>query len=289
MMEEMVKAQTSKLKTKNSKLSVAVRLIALDLDGTIMNGELQIAPRVRTAIREAQARGLHVTLATGRSYSGTSAIAADLGIATPLVLYQGAAVVEAAGGRVLHGATLPRALATEAVALARARGWHVVLYDLDYAYLEQRRLPDEFYARMIHPDVRQVTDLERLPPDGLIKFLVVAEPEAIPPIEAELQTRFAGRATIVRSHPQFVEGNPAGTSKGAGLAWLAGQLGVPREAVLAVGDADNDVSMLTWAGAGVALASGSPAARAAADWVAPSLAEDGAAVAIEKIVLSAQC
>jgi hydroxymethylpyrimidine pyrophosphatase-like HAD family hydrolase len=78
---------------------------------------------------------------------------------------------------------------------------------------------------------------------------------------------------------------PPGLTKAVGLGWLAEQLGVPREAVLAVGDNDNDAPMLAWAGVGVAMGEASPAARAAADWIAPSVADDGAAVAIEKYVL----
>jgi hydroxymethylpyrimidine pyrophosphatase-like HAD family hydrolase len=84
-----------------------------------------------------------------------------------------------------------------------------------------------------------------------------------------------------------VEGTPPNLNKGTGLAWLADYLHIPQAAVMAVGDNDNDVSMLTWAGVGVALDNASPAARAAADWIAPSVADDGAAAALETYVLGA--
>jgi len=90
---------------------------------------------------------------------------------------------------------------------------------------------------------------------------------------------------VVPSHPILVEGLPPGLSKATGLAWLAESLGIEREAVLAVGDNDNDVPMLEWAGVGVAMGHSSPAARAVADWIAPDVAHDGAAVALEKYVL----
>ena len=106
---------------------------------------------------------------------------------------------------------------------------------------------------------------------------------------AELTTRLAEvglNLTVVPSHPILVEGIPAGLSKATGLAWLAEYLGIGREAVLAVGDNDNDAAMLAWAGVGVAMGNSSPAALAAADWVAPSVAEDGAAAALEKFALA---
>jgi Cof subfamily protein (haloacid dehalogenase superfamily) len=262
-----------------------VDLIALDLDGTLIGPELTIAPRVRAAVRAAQARGIAVTLATGRSFAGAREFADQLAIRAPLLLYQGALVAERDSGRPLHAVMLPRALAQEAVALARARGWHVVLYDPADAYLERFELAPDFYAAMIHPRVTLVPDLLAVPVERFAKFLIIAAPEAIPAIAGELRARFAGRAEIVRSHPQFIEGNPPGVSKAAGLAWLAEYLGVARAAVLAVGDADNDAPMLQWAGVGVAMGNATPAARAAADWIAPPLEADGAAVAIERFAL----
>jgi hydroxymethylpyrimidine pyrophosphatase-like HAD family hydrolase len=78
-----------------------------------------------------------------------------------------------------------------------------------------------------------------------------------------------------------------GVSKGDALQRLADHLGVPQARVMAIGDQGNDVPMLTWAGVGVAMGNASPAAKAAADWVAPPFSEDGAAVAIERFILNA--
>jgi hydroxymethylpyrimidine pyrophosphatase-like HAD family hydrolase len=99
-----------------------------------------------------------------------------------------------------------------------------------------------------------------------------------------MRAAFDEQIHIVPSHPYMVEGLPAGVDKGQGLAWLADYCGIPQTAVLAVGDNDNDVPMILWAGVGVAMGNASPAARAAADWVAPPVAEDGAAAALEKFV-----
>jgi hypothetical protein len=91
---------------------------------------------------------------------------------------------------------------------------------------------------------------------------------------------------VTRSHALIVEGNPLGVSKGNALQRLANHLDVPQTQVMAIGDQDNDIPMLAWAGVGVAMSNGSPASKAVADWIAPSLTEDGAAVAIERFVLN---
>ena len=97
-----------------------------------------------------------------------------------------------------------------------------------------------------------------------------------------MHERFDGQMQIVRSHELFIEANPLGVDKGTGLAWLAGHLGVPQSQVMAVGDQDNDAPMVAWAGLGVAMGNGSAACKAAADWIAPPMSKDGAAVAIER-------
>jgi hypothetical protein len=121
--------------------------------------------------------------------------------------------------------------------------------------------------------------------DGTLKFLVFVEPHQAQQVETELRQRFGGLMEVTRSHALIVEGNPLGVSKGDALQRLAAYLDVPQAQVMTVGDQDNDAAMIEWAGLGVAMGNGSPAVKAVADWVAPPLAEDGAAVAIERFVL----
>jgi HAD superfamily hydrolase (TIGR01484 family) len=118
-----------------------------------------------------------------------------------------------------------------------------------------------------------------------VKFVVFVEPHEAGHIETELRQRFGGRMEVIRSHAMIVEGNPPGVSKGDALRRLAAHLDIPQAQVMAVGDQDNDASMLAWAGIGVAMGNGSLVVKAVAGWIAPPLAEDGAAVAIERFVL----
>ena len=101
----------------------------------------------------------------------------------------------------------------------------------------------------------------------------------------EMEAALADEVTIVPSHPHLVEGLPRGVNKRHGLAWLADHLGFTQKEVLAIGDSEADVPMIEWAGIGVAMGNGSEAAKAAADWVAPTLEEDGVAAALGRFCL----
>jgi Cof subfamily protein (haloacid dehalogenase superfamily) len=264
-------------------IHTSIRLIALDLDGTLIDDEQRFSTRVMRTIAQAQERGVAVTLATGRSPLATRRFADALHISAPLICYQGGMIAEL-GGHVLHRVSLDRNLAARVISLAQSRGWHVNLYQDGLLYLTVLRHPMEFYEGLLNPSAQLVPDFHRLLDHDPDKVLIVAEGNG-DEIYAEMHAQFDDQMQIVRSHELFIEANPLGVDKGTGLAWLAGHLGVPQSQVMAVGDQDNDAPMVAWAGLGVAMGNGSTACKAAADWIAPPISEDGAAVAIEKFAL----
>jgi Cof subfamily protein (haloacid dehalogenase superfamily) len=260
-----------------------IRLIALDLDGTLFGDDQTFSPRVIRAITLAQERGIAVTLATGRSPIAARVFASTLRIRVPLICYQGGLITQP-DGRVLHRVALDRKLAAQVITLAESRHWHVNLYQDGLLYLTEFRHPLEFYEGMLNPNAQRTLDLFSLLDHDPDKVLIVAEGNG-DEILAELRARFDGQAQIVRSHELFIEAVPLGVDKGSGLAWLAEHLGVPQSQVMAVGDQDNDVPMVAWAGLGVAMGNASTECKAVADWIAPPFSEDGAAMAIERFAL----
>jgi Cof subfamily protein (haloacid dehalogenase superfamily) len=264
-----------------------IRLLALDLDGTLMDDDMVIrSSRVRWAIAAAQKRGVVVTLATGRMFDFVLPFAQDLGIAAPLICYQGGLIQSPGSSAPLYRASMEPALVREVLEWQTRRGWHFVLYADDDVFLDERRHPETFYHDMLGERLVWVDDLfSVLEQHEPVKFIIFVEPHEADHVEADLRRRFGDRMELTRSHALIVEGNPLGVSKGDALRRLAAHLGVPQAQVMAVGDQDNDVSMIAWAGLGVAMGNGSPAIKAVADWIAPPLAEDGAAVAIERFIL----
>lgn len=245
-------------------------LIALDLDGTLIGRDLLIPERNRRALTAAMAAGCRVTIATGRSFIPTNRFASDLQLNAPLVLYQGALVQDHRDGKVIHRETLPVDLAREVAEFVATQQLVTQVHDWDGSAYTDRRNPH--IRRM-----QTITGVPATPVDDLVgwlarpplKFLIIDQPERIEALMDQLRDRFGERVAVVRSHELIVEITAPQVSKARGLAVLAAHLGVPREAVLAMGDHDNDAAMLAWAGLGIAMPDASPAARAAADLVAP--------------------
>jgi hypothetical protein len=157
------------------------------------------------------------------------------------------------------------------------------LYQAGQVYVNEWRYPPAFYQAWVNPTTHLVSDWTGLLSTDPDKILLIADnPAHAVAMYADMQHHFGEQMQIVQSHALFVEANPLGVHKGAGLAWLAAYLHVPQARVLTIGDHDNDAPMLAWAGWGVAMGNGSPACQAAADWIAPPLAEDGAAWALEQ-------
>ncbi len=264
-----------------------IELAVFDLDGTLMGDDRRISLRVRRAITAALEQGVMVTLATGRMFAATLPFARQLGLSAPLLSYQGGWIQAPDAATPCYRVPLEPGIADEALDLADREGWHAVLYADGRIYL--RRLEHEpiFYHSLLGEDYELVPRWDAVLADHLPdKVLFIAEPEAIPAMADRLRASLAERAEIFRSHANFVEVVPAGVDKGRGLAWLAQRLGVDRSAVMGVGDQENDVSLVRWAGWGVAMGNAVPAVKAVADWIAPPLHEDGAAVALERFVLA---
>ncbi len=264
-----------------------IRLAAFDLDGTLIGDEPSISPRVRQAIGAAQAYGGMVTLATGRMFDFLVPIAHSLNITLPLICYQGGMIRAADAPTPLYRATMDRSLMRDVLAWQAERDARLVLYAADDVFLTERRCSDEFYRFMLGERLRWVDDLAPvLEQHEPIKFVLLVEPEEAGRVQTELEGRFGERMAVTRSHEMIVEGNPAGVSKGDALRRLAVHLDIPQAEVMAVGDQLNDLTMLTWAGVGVAMGNAIPEVKRAADWIAPAVDEDGAAAAIERFVLA---
>lgn len=263
-----------------------IRLVACDLDGTLMGHDQRFGPRLLRALAEAQRRGITVTLATGRMFSATKPFAAQLRITSPLICYQGGWIQAPDDAAPRFRAPLPPDVTRQALDLGAAARWHTVLYADGAIYLQEQTYPQKFYEMLLG-----ITTAVGIPWDEVLsahtpdKVLFVAEPEAIPAMAARLRQRIGAQAEVVRSHAMFVEVVPREVNKGRALAWLAETLHIPQAEVLAIGDQENDAAMLRWAGIGVAMGNATAPARQAADWVAPSLSDEGAAVALEKFAL----
>lgn len=274
---------------------MSYRLLALDLDGTTVDDGQLPTPRVRQAVAAATAAGVHVVVATGRPYVSARRYGAALGLCTPLICFQGALVKECGGAeRTLFAEAVPEAPFAEVVALAQTRRLELNIYTEETIYHGPTIHSAEFYDRWFGLATQPVADLGetfaalRRMARPVLKGLFINEASASDALTAELQARVGGRLTVMRSHPLFVEVTSPNVSKGNALAFLADWYGIPQAETIAVGDSGNDLSMIEWAGLGVAVANAAPEVRAAADWIAPPVTEEGVVTVIETFILNGE-
>jgi Cof subfamily protein (haloacid dehalogenase superfamily) len=272
---------------------MTVRLLAFDYDGTAaIDGQLP-SGRVRAAVDAARAQGVHVVLATGRPFPSARRYAEALGLTEPVICFQGAMVRELAGAQqTLFCEPVPPGPMHEVLAMAEERRLDLNVYGDDEFYYVDRGRPTSFYDRWFGMPMRKVSRLSEacdiLAAKGKqpLKGLFIGDPDGNTCLTAELSERFRSRLTVVRSHSLFVEVSSLQACKGQALAFLANHLGIDRSETMAVGDGGNDISMIEWAGVGVAMANALDDVRRVACWVAPPVTDDGMAVAIEKFVVN---
>jgi len=262
------------------------KLLAADLDGTLIGEDFIISPKVKDAVCRVMEKGVRFTIATGRAFGSTLPFAQELGINTPLICYQGGLIKDHLSGRVIYEQSVPLPLAQELIRFTRQRGLHLNVYLGGCAYVERMTPEARYYTRITKAAVYPVGDMLAFLDRSPMKFIIVLSDEgATRPLAAELGALFAGQMRFVRSYPRFVEGIPLDVSKGHALAYLADHLGLSLEETIGVGDNDNDLELVEQAGLGVAMGNASPALKAAADYIAPPVDEGGVIEVIERFVL----
>ncbi len=267
--------------------AVAVRLIALDLDGTVIGADLIVRERVRESIIRAQAQGIAVTIVTGRMFAATRPFARELGIAGPIVCYQGAGIFDVASGALVQSTPLAQDVTREVLAKAKADGFHAQCYAADRLYVEANNYFTHKYTALSQVEPVVVPSLiEKFTDEPTLKIVLVDEAPRATAYTETLKVLLGSRAYVTRSHPDFVEVLDPGVDKGRALHVVAAHYGVPLESTLAVGDSWNDLPLLKAAGMGIAMGSAPPELLARADAVVGDVAHDGVAEAIERYALA---
>lgn len=263
------------------------KLVALDLDGTLVGSDLTISQRVRDAVARMQRAGVRGCLVTGRMYRAAIPFARELGFDAPLICYQGAAILDPASDEVLRHAALQNSVVRELIAATEADGVHLQLYRNDEFYTEGRNRFSDMYARLAKTEPVVVPSLrEAFAYSDATKAVVIADAADARVYEKRLAERLGDRAYVTRSLPEFVEILDPAVDKGDALAFVAGLLGVRKEEIVAIGDSWNDAPLLRAAGFAIAMGSAPPELREVAHAVVADVEHDGVAEAIDTYVVS---
>lgn len=259
------------------------KLLALDIDGTLTNSQKEITPVTLEALERLQQSGVRLILASGRPTPGLERFAEQLRLKEHggyLLSFNGGHIVEAATGRVLYDRVLPQERLPDLVDAAREYGTALMSYEGRDAITEQ---PEDRYicyeARINGLSVRGIASFRDYVTFPVNKCLMTADGDYLARVEEWMRERFPD-LDVYRSEPFFMELMPKGVNKATGLERLLQVLGHRREELVCCGDGFNDVSMIRFAGLGVAMENAQPPAREAADFITRSNDEDGVAFMI---------
>lgn len=261
------------------------RLLVADIDGTLITSNHEITPGVLAAVRAAQGRGVRVCVATGRMWVSAEPYFRRLGADPPAILYNGGLIYDFRAGIVLRRVHLAYEHARAVLELLREMPEvQPHLYVGDRVYTGARNEYTEQYRKKDGLQVEEVGDLLAFLPRDPMKILIIGpRPDLLRALERIKTLPLPINAVF--SEETYLEILPAGSSKGTALEFVAHTLGVPLEAVVAVGDNLNDLEMIRAAGLGVAMGNAPDALRRAADYVAATNEEEGLREVIERFIL----
>ena len=258
------------------------RLIATDLDGTLLRGDGTVSPASRDALTAAAAAGAAHIVVTGRSIPWARHILDDLDYHGLAVCGQGAQVYDAAAGRLATSVTLDRTVGGLALDRVEAQVGPIAVAASQDG-LDGKVLVGEGYVYNPELPVVLVADREQLW-DKPINKLYIQHPELDDDKLAEVTQALAGDLVgVTVAGPRIVEMLPLGLTKATGLSLAARRLGITAAETIAFGDMPNDLPMLAWAGHGVAMGNAHPELKAAADEVTASNDEDGIALVLDRL------
>lgn len=272
-----------------------IELVVLDLDGTVLNPlrNVAISPAVSSAISAVQQKGVKLTIGTGRTLDLMRPYAEALNVSLPVITTQGAIVADPGSGEIFAQTLMPLEAAIQVANWVDSTRRTTVFYfpesDGSVRVMQNNMDGDSSFYDHVFGLIREhqptfaalLSGAGAAPP---VKFITINDMANEADIALDLTERFPA-LTITRTHPMLVEGTASGINKGAGLRKLCELLQVDPKNVMAIGDNDNDIPMLEAAGFAVAMGNGSAGTKAVADWVAPTIEEDGAAVALHQWVL----
>jgi len=273
--------QTDKIDIRDFKLLV------FDIDGTLMGKDHIIHPFTKETLFKLRAEGYPFTLATGKNMPATISQADELEVDLPLVLINGG-MVQTRAGKIISELTLPAAVTRKAIEICEARKKDLVIYIGDGIFFkEMNENIFPVYGHItagLHAVGEWETIREKIP--NANKCLVVDsfEPMNLLEMGNVFDDVFKGAVDVLHTSMVLVELMPKGVNKVTGIRALVESMGISMDEIMAFGDYDNDVEMLSSVGLGVAVENASPSAKAAADIVIGSVDEQGPAVFLNKML-----
>ncbi len=260
------------------------RLIASDMDGTLLTTQKTIAPANAAAIHRAEEAGVIFCLASGRPLYGLKKYIGQLSLSSPVIVCNGAVIMKP-DGEVLHRQTIAALAARGVFAFARRFDVTCCVWSNERLFFDRTNERTEQYRHSMQiEDFSVVEGWEEVIDAGIDKILWHSEADQVEGYQEILRRELSGEVNFFTSNPRYLEFVDRGVTKGTALRRLAGLYGLDISQTIAVGDGYNDLEMLRTAGLGVAMGNAPGEIKRQCGWVAPTNDEDGIAAVIERFI-----
>lgn len=266
------------------------RMIVLDLDGTLTNRNKEITPKTKEALFELKRQGGMIVLASGRPTYGIMPLARELELDKTggyILSFNGGRIIDCSTGQTVFAKELPVESNETIIRLSKEHGVNLLTYEEDLIITPDAS--DQYVkkeAAINKLQVKEIKDMEAYVKFPVVKFLMLGEGDLLQMVEPKVKAFLGDEYSVYRSEPFFLEILPKGIDKAASLERLLARLGMSREEMIACGDGYNDLSMIEYAGLGVAMENAVTTVKEAADYVTLSNNADGIAHVVEKYMLS---
>lgn len=265
------------------------KLLVLDLDGTLTNSKKEITAHTLDTLTRAQEQGLKIVLASGRPTYGVAPLANKLQLDKYegyILSYNGGEIIDWKTKEMMYKNLLDPTVLPYLYKCAKDNDFAIVTYENEFVLTEK---PNDEYvlkeALLNVMTIKKVDNFLDAVKHPVAKCLIVGEPERLAVLEKEMQETLKDKMGVFRSEPYFLELVPKGIDKARSLEVLLTEIGMTKEEMMAVGDGFNDLSMIRYAGMGVAMANAQTVVRDSADFITLSNDEDGVAHVVEKFIL----
>lgn len=266
------------------------KLLVLDLDGTLTNTRKEVTEHTRTTLIKAQEQGLKVVLASGRPTYGIAPLANLLQLNKfegYVLSYNGGEIIDWKTGNLLYKNLLDPKILPYLYQCACENNFAIVTYEGEYVLTEH---PNDKYvlkeALLNVMKIKKVDNFIKAIHHPIAKCLIVGEPTRLAILEKKMYEQLHDQMGVFRSEPYFLELVPKGIDKAQSLSVLLKEIGITKEETIAVGDGFNDLSMIKYAGLGVAMSNAQDIVKDNANFITLSNEEDGVAHVVEKFVLA---
>lgn len=259
------------------------KLVALDLDDTLLRSDLTISEKNEKAIASVKRMGVEVILASGRMHRSMVPYARKLSLKGPMISYNGAMIKDLRSNIPILHIPLPPELAVEIVKFAEEEGLHLNYYLDDKLYVAKETEWGKLYAYRSSMTMIPVGSLRIFDGMSPTKLVIVSDPSLIDEILPDMEARYKGKLYVTKSKPEYLEFMNPKASKGSALRAIVEMMGIRKEEVIAFGDSYNDLGMIEYAGLGVAMKDSPVEVKNVAKLIAPSVEEDGVAEVLGEI------